>query len=217
MFRWMLQENRVGLNIDANISNNGTTEYGGWGSNRWSELNGEKEPEGYQPVPRTFTLPSVDANDIAKLYAYAAGTVALLKNGDIWRWGLYTTHKQLAPEAEKHTAPEKVEGLPPACALAVRDTLLHALTADGDLWELNYFDNTPKRVLTDVAEVAAGSYHTLALKRDGTLWGWGDNGYGQIVPDRIGEDIEDPVQIVLPFHKKKKMKVNSFYWLVPHH
>lgn len=28
--------------------------------------------------------------------------------------------------------------------------------------------------------VAAGDYHCLALKDDGTLWDWGDNGYGQL-------------------------------------
>lgn len=28
--------------------------------------------------------------------------------------------------------------------------------------------------------IAAGDYHCLALKDDGTLWDWGDNGYGQL-------------------------------------
>jgi alpha-tubulin suppressor-like RCC1 family protein len=28
--------------------------------------------------------------------------------------------------------------------------------------------------------VAAGYYHTLAIKTDGTLWATGQNGYGQL-------------------------------------
>ena len=28
--------------------------------------------------------------------------------------------------------------------------------------------------------VAAGQYHTLALKNDGTVWACGDNSYGQL-------------------------------------
>ena len=33
--------------------------------------------------------------------------------------------------------------------------------------------------LTNVTAVAAGSYFSLALKGDGTVWAWGDNGNGQ--------------------------------------
>src|SRR6266536_2850992 len=33
--------------------------------------------------------------------------------------------------------------------------------------------------LSSVTVVAAGVYHSLALKADGTVWAWGDNGGGQ--------------------------------------
>ena len=34
--------------------------------------------------------------------------------------------------------------------------------------------------LTDVTTIAAGNRHTLALKKDGTVWTWGDNPQGQL-------------------------------------
>jgi alpha-tubulin suppressor-like RCC1 family protein len=37
--------------------------------------------------------------------------------------------------------------------------------------------------LADVRSIAAGADHTLALKVDGTLWGWGGNARGQLGPD----------------------------------
>jgi len=34
--------------------------------------------------------------------------------------------------------------------------------------------------ITGVAAVAAGAFHSVALKGDGTVWAWGWNGYGQL-------------------------------------
>ncbi len=47
----------------------------------------------------------------------------------------------------------------------------------------------PVSGLTEVMQLAAGDRHTLAVRRDGSLWAWGYNGYGQLgdgtVSDRI--------------------------------
>jgi alpha-tubulin suppressor-like RCC1 family protein len=70
-----------------------------------------------------------------------------------------------------------------------------ALKNDGTVWawgsgmdgQLGYEQgptsrNTPAQVpgLTDVVAVAAGDRHSLALKADGTVWGWGNNLSGQL-------------------------------------
>ena len=36
------------------------------------------------------------------------------------------------------------------------------------------------RGLSEVVAIAAGSYHSLAVKTDGTVWAWGWNQYGQL-------------------------------------
>jgi alpha-tubulin suppressor-like RCC1 family protein len=54
----------------------------------------------------------------------------------------------------------------------------------GELGNGNYFDQTfePAALpgLAGVLQLASGDNWTLALKRDGTVWGWGYNGYGNL-------------------------------------
>jgi alpha-tubulin suppressor-like RCC1 family protein len=50
---------------------------------------------------------------------------------------------------------------------------------------------------TDWDKVSAGHFHTVAIKRDGTLWAWGSNGEGQLGNGAWG-DSYIPVQVVDP-------------------
>jgi hypothetical protein len=88
---------------------------------------------------------------------------------------------------------------------------LAALQSDGTLWEIsllrdrtnassyNYrFSRAPelRRVGSDHdwKTVAAGRDSFLAIKTDGTLWGWGENWYDKFAPD-TRKYIEEPVQV----------------------
>ena len=45
-----------------------------------------------------------------------------------------------------------------------------------------------------IEQIAAGGYHSLALKPDGTVWAWGYNDNGQL-GDRTRSDRSTPVQV----------------------
>ena len=85
-----------------------------------------------------------------------------------------------------------------------------ALKSDGSLWAWGYswFDYdilfyhiipyvqaVPIRVgkENDWIAISAGMNHSLALKTDGSLWAWGDNGYGQL--GNNNSVVRDPVQV----------------------
>ena len=49
-------------------------------------------------------------------------------------------------------------------------------------------------VCTATTQIAAGYYHTLTLKSDGTLWAWGWNDHGQL-GDGSTTDKHSPAQV----------------------
>ena len=85
-----------------------------------------------------------------------------------------------------------------------------ALRSDGTLWAWGFNGNgqlgigstnpmdttSPVRVGidNDWSDIAAGAFHAIALKKNGTLWAWGLNGNGQ-VGDTSLLDFTEPVKI----------------------
>lgn len=55
---------------------------------------------------------------------------------------------------------------------------------------------TPIKVMDDVAAVSCGGGHTAAIKKDGSLWVWGDNFCGQIGNGSVGEPQKTPVKVM---------------------
>ena len=81
-------------------------------------------------------------------------------------------------------------------ALAATCFQTAAIRGDGSLWDVCHFSPSamrgerhlvaalkpPQRIGTDSdwKSVTAGGSHFLALKQDGSMWGWGDNSYNQL-------------------------------------
>lgn len=100
--------------------------------------------------PETYADTSSSAGP--RIAAGNSHVLALLEDGSLWAWG-NNGNGQLG------------EGYNP------NDSKL-----------LIYAHPSPIRVGsdTDWAAIAVGNVHSLALKKDGSLWAWGDNKYGQL-------------------------------------
>jgi len=149
------------------------------------------------------------ASNVTAIAAGWAHSLFLKRNGSLWAMG-YNNYGQLGDGrfgwGVQTNQPEQiVAGNVTAIAIGSGYTLgvlsympfsqSLFLKSDGSLWGMgyngycqlgdvtypNYYTNRPVQIVgSNVTAIAAGGWHSLFLKSDGSLWGMGYNGYGQL-------------------------------------
>jgi alpha-tubulin suppressor-like RCC1 family protein len=171
------------------------------------------------PVP-VFNIPGT----ITAVTAGTRHSVALTSDGKVWTWGgdhygqlgITSSPTQTCAITSVFTMPctataGELQGLDHVIAISAGSDHTVALKNDGTVWTWGYNGSgqlgngaaldespnpTPTQVpgLSGITAIAAGTYHSLALKNDGTVWGWGYNGHGQLGNNTI-TDSSVPVQV----------------------
>ena len=138
-------------------------------------------------------------------------TVALRTDGTLWAWGDNTFGQLGVGSVIARNSPVRIGVDTDWASISAGFYHTIALKSDGSLWAFG--DNTkgqlgnglaafsqpaPVRIGIDKnwAAVAAGDFHSIALKTDGSLWGWGDNTSGQVGTGSVMPDTQPlPVRI----------------------
>jgi len=139
----------------------------------------------------------------------AAHILVVKSDGTVSAWG-YNSNGELGNGTNNNSStPVPVSGLSGVSTVASGGDFSLALKSDGTVWAwgANVYGqlgigadfsahNTPVQVqgLSNVVAIAAGGQHALALKSDGTVWGWGTNWNGEL-GDGTGAQQRTPVQI----------------------
>jgi len=145
-----------------------------WGDNNYGAL-GDGDIDVNKPTPVQVVWdddqnPATDPIPFVNVIAISAGnrhSAAVLTDYTVWTWGS-NVYYQLGDGGvvSERDLPGKVKNY----------------TGTGEL--------------QDVIAVAAGRYHTVALKKDGTVWAWGYNNTGQLGDGRLGTNSKVPVQVM---------------------
>jgi alpha-tubulin suppressor-like RCC1 family protein len=170
-----------------------------WGQNDNGELGLGDTTNRYSPVQVTAA-----GNNWAAIAAGSHHTIALKSDGTLWAWG-YNYQGQLglgdSGIGTDRNSPVQVtqdlgsNSFTGVASIAAGDVHTLALKSDGSLWawgspgngrlgngSTSGYVTKPQRIGLDNnwVTISGGSYHSLGLKSDGSLWAWGFNAAGQL-------------------------------------
>jgi YVTN family beta-propeller protein len=192
-----------------------------WGGNDAGELGTGAGPS-ILPSSKT-PVQVVGLGDVVAIAAGFHTSFAVRADGSVWAWGsnaMYALGRS-APADWNGTfaTPTQVVGLSDVMSISTDSAALFAmaLTHDGHVWvwgdgRLGQYGNgqdegnatglengvaTPAKAGIDgVAAIEAGGQTAFALRSDGTLWGWGANGGGQLASGVFTTDTPVPVPVL---------------------
>jgi len=172
-----------------------------WGGNIRSQVGisgGIKGAPGEQGAAKSIGVPSPGQKGRDSDWAFVASGInhsAVIKNnGTLWAWGSNNQRTLGDGTDTRRLDPFRI-GTDADWAYVSVGMHTLAVKTDGTLWAWGVNEvgrlglgrdvsgrSTPAQVGTDSdwAFVVAGDGHSLAVKKDGSLWAWGDNRYGQL-------------------------------------
>ncbi|WP_167569103.1 RCC1 domain-containing protein [Brevibacillus migulae] len=163
-----------------------------WGANQFGELGNGTHNDSFVPVQ----VKGID--QIVAIDANANNSIALKKDGTVWVWGS-NVNGQLGVEGDHPDTPLQVAGLENIDKVSCGLSFCLALQKEtGTVWAWGWNRDTnlgvgsneeivhsPKKVtiITDINDIAGANGSIIALKKDGSIWEWGNG----VQPEKISE------------------------------
>ncbi len=177
-----------------------------WGSNSYGALGDNTSTSRNSPIQVKDNAGTGFLTTVQNIAAGQYHALAVLADGTVWAWGNNGEGRLGDNSTTDRSTPTQVRGplnvgtLGGVVAIAAGKNHSLAVKSDGSVWAWGsnsngqLGDNTTSQsavpvqvkgvagtgTLGGIVAVAAGSYFSLALKSDGTVYAWGYNGEGEI-------------------------------------
>lgn len=194
----------------------------GWGLNSSGQLGNNTITDVSSPVQ------TVAGGTNWKLVSsgFSGYTTAIKTDGTLWLWGINTNGQLGTGNRTSRSSPvQTIAGGNNWKLVSAGDEHTGAIKTDGTLWlwGSNIFvqlgDNTtaskssPVQIFgggTNWKLVSCGTYHSVAIKTDGTAWAWGTNSSGQLGDNTVSPK-SSPVQTISTGTNWKTISAGGFY------
>ncbi len=177
-------EHNLALKSDGNVFS--------WGDNFYGEL-GIMQNLTSAPLP----IQVLSLSDVRDVAAGSYHSVAARNDGTVWAAG-FNNNGQLGNGDNSHQDTnvfQQISGIDSVVSVAAGHWHTLALDNNGDVWgwgdnssgqfgmstTLYTLSDVPVfKVFSGVKAIAAGGWHSIALRNDGSIYTWGSNGAGQL-------------------------------------
>ena len=189
------------------------------GNNEYGQLGtGGSEEIVTEPVEVVFKDASGNKLKVKSANSGWSHTAVVTEDGTLWTFG-ENKSGQLGDgtDIDRRTPVKVATSVKEAYADGINYAQITDFTAvlkeDGTLWMCgnntcgqlgngeqgfdHRFNPDLAQTMADVASVATGYEHTIAVKTDGTLWAWGNTAYGQVGSGALEGNVSTPTQIFL--------------------
>lgn len=176
----------------------------GWGYNSAGQL-----CDATFTSPRLTPVQAQGISDVVELAAGGSHVLALKSDGSLVAWGQNGFGSLGIGAGPPSSSAVSVPGLNNVVEIAAGHGHSLALKSDGTVWawgrnnhgqlglgSVNSYVGTPTVIpsLTDVASIACGYWHSVAVRVDGSVFCWGNNDQGQLGNSSwVGSSV--PVQV----------------------
>lgn len=187
-------------------------------------------------VDRNLPQQIMTLTDVAAVGAGSEHGLAVKHDGTVWSWGRNDGGQLGMGDKVWRNLPAQIIGLSDVVAVSAGTWTSFAIKRDGTLWawgtnvsgalgladirEFEVLRPTQVTAISNVQTILAGHDYSFAIKKDGSVWSWGNNRFGQLglgnytdysTPQQVS-GVSDVIEVSTSLYNGFALKKDGTLW-----